>query len=189
MTDQELIQAFQEGRGQALADLLQRHKNVLYGYLLRMTRNPADAEDLFQECCLRLMKSLSSWEPRKPFRNLLFTIAGNLCIDRSRRNKVRQRHMTEEPADIPLAELASSGHEWLPDSMLEKSDLHGVLQEAVDQLPEASRLLVMLRLQTGMTFQEIADMRGEPIGTVLPRMHRALKSIRSYFKERGYDKR
>jgi RNA polymerase sigma-70 factor, ECF subfamily len=188
MTDQELIQAFQKGDNQALASLLERHKGVLFGYLMRMTHHRADAEDLFQECCLRLLKVLPKWESRKPFRNLLFTLAGNLCIDRSRRKKVQFKHVQEESADRPLSDTAVGGKEWMPDHILESTQSQAMLEEAVRRLPETSRHLVTLRLQTGMTFQEIADLRQEPLGTILPRMHRAMKSMRRTFEELGYER-
>ncbi len=188
MTDQELILAFQKGDQQALAHLLKRHKGVLFGYLMRMTRNRADAEDLFQECCLRLLKVLPTWQARKPFKNLLFTLAGNLCIDLSRRKKVRHQHLQEESEERPLSEIAEGDKAWIPDQIFEQAQSRQLLKKAVERLPQASRELVSLRLQTGMTFQEIADMRQEPIGTILPRMHRALKSMRATFEELGYER-
>ncbi len=187
MTDAELIRRSRDGNDEALGELFGRYQTQLYGFLVKMTRSRRDAEDLFQETFLRIHRMLDGYREQQRFKSLLFTVASNLCIDHARRRKTRLAVVEDEHEDFPLAEIADAGPEWKPDRMLESSQLQELLNEAVDSLPDAQRQLVLLRLETGMTFQEIADLRGEPLGTVLPRMHRAVRSIRRYFQEHGYE--
>ncbi|MCA9878604.1 MAG: sigma-70 family RNA polymerase sigma factor, partial [Thermomicrobiales bacterium] len=85
MTDAELILRHLDGDRAALGELIQRYQHMLFGYLLRMSRSREDAEDLFQETFLRVLKQLENYDERSRFKSLLFTIAGNLCVDLSRR--------------------------------------------------------------------------------------------------------
>jgi RNA polymerase sigma-70 factor, ECF subfamily len=185
MQDQELIHACQAGDTRALATLIDRWRRPLYGYLLRMTGQAADAEDLFQETWLRVWRTLPAYEERKVFSSYLFTVASRLCIDRARRRTSRLAHLEPENEHRPLEE-AADGEAW-PDRLLEDAQARQLLTEAVEALPAAQRDVVLLRLEAGLSFQEIAEIRGEPLGTALARMHRALKRIRRTFRQRGYD--
>jgi RNA polymerase sigma-70 factor, ECF subfamily len=186
VTDSDLIQAYKSGNQNALGELLGRYQSMLFGYLLKMTRNKADAEDLFQETCLKVIKGMNNYQEQQYFKSYLFKVAVNLCIDSSRRRKTRKSTVVEDNPDMTIEQTAGTDASWLPDSILEKEQIQEVLTQAVDRLPDSQREVVLLRLETGMTFQQIADLRGEPIGTILPRMHRATKAIRSFFVESGY---
>jgi RNA polymerase sigma-70 factor, ECF subfamily len=187
MTDAELIQAWRDGRTWALTRLVERWRRPLYGYLLKYTGRPADAEDLFQDTWVRVLGALPRYEERQQFKSLLFTIASRLAIDHAR---LRGRHLQlheEDDERAPLAERACAGLETCPEWSLAGRERGELLRRAIDGLPDAQRSVVLLRLEAGMTFQEIAEAQGAPLGTVLPRMHRAVKGIRRYFKERGHD--
>ncbi len=187
MTDAALIDRHRQGDQAALGELIQRYQHMLFGYLLRMTRSREDAEDLFQETFLRMVRQLETYDERSRFKSLLFTIAGNLCVDLSRRRQSRLKRFEEEDGDEGIEGLADPSGDWIPDRWLQRKDTAETLVAAVDQLPDAMRDLVLLRLETGMTFQEIADTRGEKLGTILARMHRAVARIRMYFEKQGYE--
>jgi RNA polymerase sigma-70 factor (ECF subfamily) len=185
--DAELIQRHLAGDQTAFPELIGRYQQMLYGYLVRMTRNRADADDLFQDTFIRVLRQLPGYDERSRFKSLLFTIAGNLCIDHARKRRTRQGHFQEDDSELGIDSLADPSDHWIPDRMLERKDVAETLVKAVEQLPEAMRDLVLLRLETGMTFQEIAEMKQVPLGTVLARMHRAVARIRVYFEEQGHD--
>lgn len=185
--DGELITRHLAGDEGAFPELIRRYQQMLYGYLVRMTRNRADADDLFQDTFIRVLRQLPSYDERNRFKSLLFTIAGNLCVDHARKRRTRQGHFQEDEGELGIESLAEPTGDWIPDRMLERKDLANLLVQAVEHLPEIMRDVVLLRLETGMTFQEIAEMKQVPLGTVLARMHRAVQRIRVYFEERGHD--
>lgn len=186
MDEHALIRRSLDGDARALEDLVERWRRPLYGYLLRMSGQRADAEDLFQETWLRVWRALPDYQERQTFSSYLFTVASRLCIDRSRRLKTSRGHFEEERDEAPLDQSPGHDTDW-PDRLLEDDQARSLLGRAVEGLPELQRQTVLLRLEAGLSFREIAEIRGEPIGTVLPRMHRALKRIRQTFKDNGYD--
>src|SRR3981081_2718681 len=89
-TDEELLAAFQQGDVGAFEALLRRHRAPLFTFLLRMLGDRERAEDLAQETFLRIVKGAAAWEQRARFQTWLYTIARNLCVDQSRRDKFRK---------------------------------------------------------------------------------------------------
>ncbi|MFA7332209.1 MAG: sigma-70 family RNA polymerase sigma factor [Candidatus Delongbacteria bacterium] len=187
MTDAELIQAWRDGGTWAMTRLVERWRGPLYGYLLKYTGRPADAEDLFQDTWVRVLGALPRYEERQQFKALLFTVASRLAIDHARlRGRQRSRHV-EEQDDEPLLETLPAGLDSCPEWRLAERQRGETLRRAIDALPDVQRQVVLLRLEAELSFQEIAAAQDAPLGTVLPRMHRAVKSIRRYFKERGHE--
>lgn len=187
MTDAELIQAWRAGGTWAVTRLVERWRRPLYGYLLKYTGRPEDAEDLFQDTWVRVLGALPRYEERQQFKALLFTVASRLAIDHARiRGRTRQR-VVEDEGPEPLLERLEAGLESCPEWRLAESQRGETLRLAIESLPEAQRQVVLLRLEAELSFQEIAEALGAPLGTVLPRMHRAVKHIRKFFKERGHD--
>jgi len=185
MTDAELIHAWRSGDEGALRRLVERWQRPLYGFLVKSTGSREDAEDLFQDTWVRLLGALPRYEERQQFKSLLFTVASRLAIDQSRR---RGRYR-EEPMDEgeDWAERLPAGETASPEVQLERSGREEALRAAIDRLPDPQRQVVLLRLEADMSFQEIAEAQGAPLGTVLPRMHRAVKSIRRYIREKGHE--
>src|SRR5438132_12215052 len=89
-SDEELLAAFQQGDVGAFEALLRRHRAPLFTFLLRMLGDRERAEDLAQETFLRIVKGAAAWEQRARFQTWLYTIARNLCVDASRRDKFRR---------------------------------------------------------------------------------------------------
>ncbi len=185
MTDADLILAWRSGDETALRHLVERWQRPLYGFLLKSTGSREDAEDLFQDTWVRLLGALPRYEERQQFKSLLFTVASRLAIDQSRR-KGRYR---EEPVDGEggWADRLPMGVEACPEARLERQGREEALREAIDGLPDPQRQVVLLRLEADMSFQEIAEIQGAPLGTVLPRMHRAVKSIRRHIRGKGHE--
>src|SRR5437868_7586916 len=89
-TDEELLAAYQQGDPGAFESLLRRYRAPLFTFLLRMLGDRERAEDLAQETFLRIVKGAAGWEHRARFQTWLFTIARNLCVDQSRRDRFRR---------------------------------------------------------------------------------------------------
>jgi RNA polymerase sigma-70 factor (ECF subfamily) len=161
----------------AIAKLMQRYQHRLYRYLLRMVRQPATAEDLFQQTWIRVMEGAGSYDPRRSFEGWLFAIAHNLAIDHLRR---RQPESLDE--ELPSGETRvdltpSAGPDALTQLLAEERS--AFVARAVAEMPATFREVLTLRFEEEMKLEEMAEVLALPLGTVKTRLHRALKSLQS----------
>jgi RNA polymerase sigma-70 factor (ECF subfamily) len=169
----------------AFDEVVNRYKNKIYSYLYRMLGNPADAEDLTQEVFVRLYTSLDSFRSQSSLNTWLFRIAGNLCIDYFRRSKKHRAiaYSLDEPVSSETAETGESGHE-LPDStyephrLFEQKELSEHIQQALEQMPEKLRSVLLLHDIEGLPYEEIAQVIECPLGTVKSRLFNARLQLR-----------
>jgi len=158
--------------GEALAAL-----DSLYRAALRLTRSPADAEDLVQDTYLKAFRSADSFEPGTNLRAWLFTILHNTARNRARdnaRNTVDANStLVDEAADIAPA----SGTAETPETLLLRNTLAPDLQAALDALPEAFRQAVWLRDVEEFSYAEIAEMLAIRPGTVMSRISRGRRML------------
>jgi len=175
-----MIAAARAGSEQAYREFLSAYGPRLYGYFFRATGSHHDAEDLLSEVMLRLVRRLADYDDRGRFEPWLFSIASNLVRDRIRRARTRPAARSIEAQSPDGAALADRlpGPEAPVEAGMIRQDAHDALAGALSRLDEASRQMVLLRHFGGMSFREIADVFDCPVGTVLARVHRALKTLR-----------
>ncbi len=156
---------------EALASL-----DSLYRAALRLTRVPADAEDLVQETYLKAFRAADRFEPGTNLRAWLFTIlhntARNRARDRARDTVSIDSEIVDRAADAPAPGGGVGSRGETPETLLLRETLAPELQAAIDALPEAFRQAVWLRDVEEFSYAEIAEMLSIPVGTVMSRISR-----------------
>ena len=169
---------------EALNAVVDAYAPRLFGLLYRLTASRDTAEDLLQETFLRVVRKIGEYEHRGRFEAWIFRIAANLARDHARRARSRGKFSTldvdpggdtagsPEPAD---EEQAGPGQR-----LIEQEDARR-LDECLQRLTEPEREIILLRHFSELSFREIADTLGVPLGTALARAHRALARLRLAF--------
>lgn len=148
----------------AYTELMRRYETRLHRYCTRFLGDAAEAEDACQEVFLRVFHTLGGFEGRSAFRTWLFSIAHNICATRYQQ-RARQREVMDEYGDY--ARLSQSA------PAEERSDLNALL----DQLPEADREILSLRLVAGLSLDEIAQVVGMKLSATKMRLYRAVEKV------------
>jgi RNA polymerase sigma-70 factor, ECF subfamily len=160
--DEELMAAVARGDPQALAELIRRWETPLHGFIARHTGG-RDADDLFQETWLKVVRAARRFDPRRRFSTWLFQIAVNTCRDWHRQRPPEPVEPPDEAApDADPAEHAAAALD---------------VRRLLAVLPEEQRAVVVLRYYHDLPEAEVADILGCPRGTVKSRLHHALARL------------
>jgi RNA polymerase sigma-70 factor (ECF subfamily) len=166
----------------------------LYAAAMRMTRNPADAEDLVQETFIRAYRGFGGFQDGTNLRAWLYRILTNTFIntyraaqrrpEQSELDDVEELYLYRRIGGLEAASLGRSAEDELMDLFTDTQ-----VKDAIDALPEQFRLAVLLADVDGFSYKEIAEILDVPIGTVMSRLHRGRKSLQkslhSFALERG----
>jgi RNA polymerase sigma-70 factor (ECF subfamily) len=162
------------------AEQAMEHMPALYTAALRMTRNPADAEDLVQETYLKAYRSFGSYTEGTNLKAWLYRILTNTYI-----NSYRAAKRRPEVSDVEDVEDLYLYHRLSPEHGIGRSAEEEALagftdeevKEAIEALPEAFRIAVLLADVEGFSYKEIAEITEVPIGTVMSRIHRGRRAL------------
>lgn len=184
--DAILVERCLRGDERAFEELLKKYRNPVYSICFRMVKNHSDAEDLAQDVFIRTFNVLDKYNPSYPFSSWLYRITSNLCIDFIRRRKGGIVSIDEpvpgSEGEMPRQIAAETVD---PDREMENREMMEVLEQAIAELPEHYRIIVILRHQEQLSYEEISDNLGIPLGTVKARIHRARNMIKEIFMKRG----
>ena len=183
-TDAELVAAYlDDGDQRAFSQLLARHKERIYGYLVGMVRDREVANDLFQESMFRAIQAMhrrrGAYESQGRWLAWTMRIARNAALD-----WLRARKKFSDVDKFSNEDEGTSFWDRLPDqapdasSLLNRADLWQEVEAAIEQLPPEQREVVLMRHQSELTFREIAELTDVSINTALGRMRYALINLR-----------
>ncbi|NOZ79374.1 MAG: sigma-70 family RNA polymerase sigma factor [Acidobacteria bacterium] len=176
--DEELVELALAGDRDAFGLLVKRYQRRITAFLSRFVSDFEVARELSQETFLRAWNALERFDPRYRFSTWLFRIAHNLGIDALRRRELPTRSLESESAEGQRLELALPDGGKDPLGRLENRELARDLKREIDALRDEYRELVLLRHFAGLSYQEIAELKNMPLGTVKNKLFRAHSVLR-----------
>jgi RNA polymerase sigma-70 factor, ECF subfamily len=172
--DEAFVTRAQQGDKAAFATLVDRHGLYVYNLALRVLRRPEEAQEVAQEAFIRAWRGLPSFQRSAQFHTWLYRIVVNLCYNRLPQ---LQRELTRLVPDAAAQQLTD------PQQQVEagflSTELQTVLHQAIEELPQPYRLLITLRYLQELSYNEIVEVTGLPLGTVKTGIHRARAPLRS----------
>lgn len=168
--DDRWIEHAREGDTRAFAELVRRHQDRVFRFVLRMTGSRDEAMDLTQETFIKAWEALPRWQPQAQFRTWLFQIARNGALDVLRRRSLAQLVPIDDEAAVPA-------HAPRPDEQLDTRQRVGLLDTMLRKLPVEHREILLMREVEGLSYSEIATALGIQEGTVKSRIARARANL------------
>jgi RNA polymerase sigma-70 factor (ECF subfamily) len=181
--DSELAAALAAGDVAALGQIYDRYAGLAYSVALRILRDPGRAEDVVQECFLKIWQSAASFDAsRGSLRAWLLRSVRNRSIDNLRGRAGHERDELDLAAAGDLPAEGQGADPWREvDAILERE----AVRNALDSLPAEQREAVELAYFGGLTYREIAEQSNVPVSTIKGRMRLALERLHSYLMGRG----
>jgi len=176
--DDVLMLAWAAGDAASFELLYARHRGSLYRFLLRQLRDPALADEFFQDVWQRVIAARQGWKPEAAFRTWLFRIAHNRLNDYWR--GLKHRPAAPEDADERAARVPDPSS---PERELSEFEQRRRLQLAIEELPEEQREVVLLRLEQELSLEEIGQITGAGRETVKSRLRYAMDKLRARLNE------
>lgn len=178
--DEDLVRGVLAGNRELFGELVERYQGRLVNYLYRIVRSTDEAHDLAQEVFVKVYQALDRFDPRYRFSTWLFRVAQNAAIDVMRRRRFRMISLTrsDEGSDGDGAEWELPAHEPGPEAELVGRQMDQRVQEAIARLPWEYRELILLRHYGELSYDEIAESKGMPLGTVKNKLFRARQMLK-----------
>lgn len=182
--DAALARRAREGSGAAFDELVRRHQRVVYAICRRVNGSHDEADDAAQETFVQLWRSLDRYDPERPFPPWLYRIAMHTALKRLERTRNR-REVGLDTVDSLPGQPARAGS----DPLEAAASAEGVskTRRALARLKLEERLLLELRAECRMTYEELAATMDIPLGTVMSRLHRARQALRRQLAQEGVE--
>lgn len=172
-----LVDRATAGDEAARRELFLLHRDIAYRVALRITGRHADALDAVQDAFIRAFERLDTFQRGARFRTWLLRIVSNRALDLMRSRKVRQSISLDHGDDEAPRELPTRDCNSTPGHNLEQTELRERLQTAIESLPPDQRAVFALYATGEMTYGEIAEVMGIPLGTVMSRLYHARRKL------------
>jgi RNA polymerase sigma-70 factor (ECF subfamily) len=182
--DRELVATAAQGLEGGFEELVRRYQRPISAYVYRMVGDYDIALDLTQEIFIKIYASLSRYRPEFKFSTWIYKIAHNAAIDHLRRSAGRERSISGGSESEPQ-QLAIESKGLSPEQQSEREERRIEIETVVRMLPTAYRELIVLRHSQDLTYEEIVEVTGLPLGTVKNRLFRAREMMRQQFLLRG----
>lgn len=184
VTDRELVAIAIDGFDGSFEELVRRYQRPISAYVYRMVGNYESALDLTQEIFIKVYNSLNRYRAEFKFSTWIYKIAHNAAVDHLRRTATREQSLVIGPEgdsfDLPLESARLS-----PEQESERKERRGEIEAVVRALPANYRELIILRHSQDLSYEEIVDVTGLPLGTVKNRLFRAREMMRQQFVDKG----
>lgn len=180
--ERTLLRRLRDRDERAFRELLELHKDRVFNISFRMLGNRAEAEDVAQEVFISVFKTIDQFREESKFSTWLYRVAVNHCKNRikylARRHDRDRDELDETSHQANGAGVGAPVRAALPDRALEGAQMERLLQEAIGNLDDDHRIVVVLRDIEDLSIEEICDITGLPDGTVKSRLHRARLALR-----------
>jgi len=186
LTDQVLVQNFLNGDNKSFEELLSRHKNRLFSFIMSKVKNRDITEDIFQDTLMKVINSLKKgkYNEEGKFLPWMMRISHNLVIDHFRKeSKMRKIRPTSE---FDIFDILDDGRENQEDLMMQ-IQVHADLNILIEQLPEDQKEVLKMRYSEDLSFKKISELTGASINTALGRMRYALINLRKLAEKQHID--
>ncbi len=183
--DDELVTRCQQGDNLAFDELVTRYRGRVYAMIYNMVKSEADAWDLAQEAFIKAWKALPRFEGRSSFYTWLYRIVHNVTYDWMRKRKIQAEGEFDETVQRSIDPRAQTAPKAIPrpDDKLGHSEIRDRIEDAIAKLSPEHREVILLKEIDGRQYNEIADMVGISIGTVMSRLFYARKKLQSLLKD------
>ncbi len=185
ITDTVLIELILKGREDGFEELVKRYQRPVTGYVFRILGDYDSALDVTQEVFIKVYNSLQRYRSEYKFSTWLYRIAHNAAIDHIRKNSAPTQSIETENEEGSY-QLQLESPLPTPEQDRERSEWRTEIDTVVKCLPQGYRELIVLRHSGDLSYDEIAEVTGLPLGTVKNRLFRARELMRNMFIERGF---
>jgi RNA polymerase sigma-70 factor, ECF subfamily len=183
-TDRDLVATAVSGTEGSFEELVRRYQRPISAYVYRMVGNYESALDLTQEIFIKVYNSLDRYRSEFKFSTWIYKIAHNAAVDHLRRTATREQSLVVGPEgdqfDLPIESSRPS-----PEQESERRERRVEIETVVRTLPSNYRELIILRHSQDLSYEEIVEVTGLPLGTVKNRLFRAREMMRQQFVEKG----
>lgn len=181
-SDEKLIEQFQQGNIYAFEEIVRRYKDQLINFAYRYLNDFDDAEDVVQETFMRVFRKKKAYKNVAKFSTWIYTITGNLAkteLRRRRRRKILSlSNLGYEDKDFELKDIKKG-----PEESVDELIQDGVIQQAINSLPEKFREVIIFRDIQELSYEEISTILKIPLGTVKSRVNRGRLKLREKLTE------
>jgi RNA polymerase sigma-70 factor (ECF subfamily) len=167
-SDEQLMKSYAGGSMEAFEHLYERHRGPLYRYILRLAGDPATANDLYQGSWEKIIRARGRYKASAPFKAWMYRIAHNHVMDHFRR---------QHPAGVVAPDEVSS-NQAQPDEQTALENRHDDLLTAINSLPEEQKDTLVLKMESGLDLQTIAEVTGVNPETAKSRLRYAVKKLK-----------